>query len=65
MKFTIEYHRVWVQTVEAESRERARQIVLDEMSEEPDAEDYSYLVVKKKQLNRDSNDEGHNSTWGT
>lgn len=45
--YTIEYHRVWVKIVEAENREQARQIVEEEMSEEPDAEDHSYSVVKK------------------
>lgn len=45
--YEIEYHRVWVQTVEADSREKARQMVEEDMSEQPDAEDYSYSVVKK------------------
>lgn len=33
MKYQIEYHRVWVKTVEAESREQARQTIEEEMSE--------------------------------
>lgn len=45
--YKVEYHRVWVKTVEAESREEARRITEEEMSEEPDAEDYSYSIVKK------------------
>lgn len=45
--YTIEYHRVWVRTVEAETRKAALQIVEGNMSEEPDAEDYSYSVTKK------------------
>lgn len=45
--YKIEYHRVWVKTVEAESRDKARKIIEEEMSEEPNAEDYSYSVVKK------------------
>lgn len=44
-EYKIEYHRVWVKTIEADSRREAQRIV--EMSEEPDAEDYSYTVVKK------------------
>lgn len=45
--YKVEYHRVWIKTVEADSREEARQIAEEEMSEEPDAEDYSYSVVKR------------------
>jgi hypothetical protein len=45
--YTIEYHRVWIHTVEAESAKQAREIVEDNMSEDPDAEDYNYSVVKK------------------
>lgn len=62
--YRIEYHRVWVKTVEAESRKEAKQIVEEEMSEEPDAEDYGYAVVKRAVLDRDSGEEGHNSAWG-
>lgn len=47
MNYQIEYHRVWLKTIEAESREQARLIAEEEMSEEPDAETYSYLVVKR------------------
>lgn len=63
--YKIEYHRVWRHTVYAESREQARQIVEDGMSEEPDAEDYNYSIVRKQQLDRDSGGEGHNSAWGS
>ena len=45
--YKIECHRVWVITVKAESRERAREIAEGEMAEEADAEDYSYSVVKR------------------
>lgn len=45
--YKIEYHRVWVITIEADSREQAKQIAQEEMSEEPDAEDYSYSVIKR------------------
>lgn len=45
--YEIEYHRVWRKTVEADSRKEARQLVEEEMSEEPDAEDYSYSIVKR------------------
>lgn len=45
--YTVEYHRVWVKTVEANSREQARQIMEDEMSKDPDAEDRNYSIVKK------------------
>lgn len=63
--YRIEYHRVWVKTVDAESRERAREIVEAEMSEELDAEDYNYSIVKRQpSLDRDSGGEGHNSVWG-
>jgi hypothetical protein len=63
--YKVEYHRVWVKTVEAENREQAREIAESEMSEDSDAEDYNYSVVKKKQGDRDSGEEGHNSVWGT
>lgn len=63
--YKIEFHRVWVKTVEAENREEARRIVEEEMSEDPDAEDYNYSVVKKTQPDRDSGGEGHNSVWGS
>lgn len=46
--YTIEYHRVWVRTVEAENREAARTLIEESMSEEPDAENYSYSVVKRE-----------------
>lgn len=46
--YRVEYHRVWIKIVEAETRERARQIAEDEMGEESDAEDYNYSVVKRK-----------------
>ena len=49
--YKIEYHRVWVRTVEAENRKEARQTVEEEMSEEPNAEDYSYSVVKRETTN--------------
>lgn len=59
--YKVEYHRVWVKTVDAASREEARRIAEEGMSEEPDAEDYSYSVVKKEAaLDRDSGGEGHN-----
>lgn len=45
--YDIEYHRVWRKTVEAESRKEALEIIEVEMAEEPDAEDYSYSVVKR------------------
>ena len=45
--YKVEYHRVWVKTVEAENRARAREIAEEEMGEDPDAEDYNYSVVKK------------------
>lgn len=63
-EFRIEYHRVWVRTVEAESRKEARQIVEADMSEEPDAEDYSYSIVKQRYVDRDDGGEGHNAVWG-
>ena len=63
--YKVEYHRVWVKTVEAENRERAREIAESEMGEDADAEDYNYSVVKKMQSDRDSSDEGHNSVWGS
>jgi hypothetical protein len=63
--YRVEYHRVWVKAVEAENREEARRIAEEEMSEEPDAEDYSYSVVKRKQINRDSGGDGHNGVWGS
>lgn len=47
-EYKVECHRVWVRTVEAENREEARRIAEEEMSEEPDAEDYSYSVVKRE-----------------
>lgn len=46
--YKVEYHRVWVKTVEAETRNEARKTVEEEMCEEPDAEDYSYSVVKRE-----------------
>lgn len=46
--YHIEYHRVWVKTIEAESRKEAREIAEQEMGEESDAEDYNYLVVKRQ-----------------
>lgn len=46
--YKIEYHRVWVRHVEAESREQARRVAEEEMSEDSDAEDYNYSVVKKQ-----------------
>ena len=52
--YKVEYHRVWVRTVEAESREQAREIAESEMSEDSDAEDFNYSVVKKKQPDRDT-----------
>lgn len=65
-KYKVEYHRVWVKTVEAESRKEARRIMEDEMSEDADAEDYNYSVVKKQPVrDRDSGGEGHNSVWGS
>lgn len=45
--YKVEYHRVWVRTIEANNREEARQIAEEEMSEDPDAEDYNYSVVKR------------------
>jgi hypothetical protein len=63
--YKVEYHRVWVRTVEAENREQAREIAESEMGEDSDAEDYNYSVVKRKQIDRDSSDEGHNSAWGS
>lgn len=47
--YKVECHRVWVVTVEAETREEARRIAQEAMSEEPDAEDYSYSVVKREE----------------
>lgn len=47
MIYKVEYHRVWVKTVEAESRKQAQDIVEQEMGEESDAEDYNYSVVKR------------------
>lgn len=44
--YEIEYHRVWIRTVEAESREDARKIAEEEMGEDSDAEDYNYSVVR-------------------
>ena len=46
--YRVEYHRVWVKTVEAENPEQARMIVGNQMVEEPDAEDYAYSVVKRR-----------------
>jgi hypothetical protein len=63
--YRVEYHRVWVKTVEAENRGQARRIAEGEMGEDSDAEDYNYSVVKRKQVDRDSSDEGHNSVWGS
>jgi hypothetical protein len=45
--YRVEYHRVWVKTVEAENRKQALEIVEAEMSEESNAEDYNYPVVKR------------------
>jgi hypothetical protein len=47
--YEVEYHRVWVKTIEAENREQAREIAESEMSEDSDAEDYNYSVVKRRQ----------------
>lgn len=47
--YKVECHRVWVVTVEAENREEARRIAAEDMSEEPDAEDYSYSVVRREE----------------
>jgi hypothetical protein len=47
-EYKIEYHRVWVRTVEAQSRKEAKEIIEAEMSEEPDAEDYSYAVAQQQ-----------------
>jgi len=64
--YKVEFHRVWVKTIEADNRKRAREIAELEMVEESDAEDYNYSVVKNtKQPDRDTSDEGHNSVWGT
>lgn len=49
-EYKVEYHRVWVKTVEAKSREEARQAVEEEMGEEADAEDYNYSVVKREKV---------------
>lgn len=46
-RYTVEYHRVWIKTVEADSREQARRIAEEEMGEDPDAEDRNYSVVKR------------------
>lgn len=46
--YTIEFHRVWVKTVEASSRSEARKMAEEEMGEESDAEDYNYSVVKQE-----------------
>ena len=63
--YKVEYHRVWVRTVEAESRKQARQIAEEEMGEDSDAEDYNYSVVKRANADRDSGAAGHNSVWGS
>jgi hypothetical protein len=63
--YRVEYHRVWVRTVEAESGKEARRIAEEEMGEDADAEDYNYSVVKRKQPDRDSGDEAHNGVWGS
>jgi hypothetical protein len=64
--YRVEYHRVWVKTIEADNRSQARNLMEEEMSEDADAEDYNYSVVKNsRQPDRDSGGEGHNSTWGT
>lgn len=63
--YKIEYHRVWVRTIEAESREQARQIAEEEMGEDSDAEDYNYSVVKRGSADRDSGAARHNSVWGS
>lgn len=64
--YKIEHHRVWIKTVATESRKQAREIMEDEMSKDPDAEDRNYSVVKKQQnMDRDSGGEGHNSAWGS
>ena len=65
-KYRVEYHRVWVKTVEAESRAEAKRIVEEAMSEEPDAEDGSYSIVKKPYGGDrdDGGEEGHNGVWG-
>lgn len=62
--YRVEFHRVWVKTVEAASRAEARKIAESEMSEESDAEDYNYSVVKRGKPDRDSGGDGHNSVWG-
>lgn len=64
-RYKVEFHRVWVKTVEAESRAEARKIAEEEMGEESDAEDYNYSVVKKSASDRDSGGDGHNSVWGS
>lgn len=46
-RYRIEYHRVWVKTVEAESRKEARQIAEEEMGEESDVEDLKLYGRKK------------------
>jgi hypothetical protein len=64
--YKVEFHRVWVKTIEADSRKRAREIAELKMGEESDAEDYNYSVVKNmRQPDRDSGGEGHNSVWGS
>lgn len=63
--YKIEFHRVWVKTVEAKSRQQARQVAEDQMAEDPDAEDYNYSVVKRPTTDRDSDATGHNGVWGT
>ena len=64
--YRVEYHRVWVKTIEAKNREEARRIMEEEMGEDADAEDYNYSVVKKQpNLDRDSGGEGHNGVWGS
>lgn len=64
-RYKVEFHRVWVKTVDAENREQARKIAEAEMGEESDAEDYNYSVVKKSVPDRDSGGAGHNSVWGS
>ena len=63
--YKVECHRVWLRTVEAASRKEAQRIAQEEMSEEPDAEDYSYSIVKREIIDRDSGGAGHNSVWGS
>lgn len=47
MIYRVEFHRVWIKTVEANSRKQAQEIAEAEMGEESDAEDYNYSVVKR------------------